>query len=226
MSKTAHIPQKLPLGIELETKVVLKKVTSARSALAELKGIAGTVPNEGILLNTLSLQEAKDSSAIENIVTTHDDLFRSDALNNTFATLAAKEVHSYAKALREGYERVRTTGLITNNDIISIQSTLEQNRAGFRKLPGTELKNDATGETVYTPPQKYDEICDLMSNLEKFINDNDVSDVDPLIKMAIIHHQFETIHPFYDGNGRTGRIVNILYLVKQGATRYACFVFV
>lgn len=216
MSRKAHIPHKLPIDVELETKVVLKKLASAHSALAELKGVAGIVPNEGILLNTLSLQEAKDSSAIENIVTTHDDLFRSDELTNSFASLAAKEVHSYAKALREGYQRVRDTGLITNNDIINIQSTLERNRAGFRKLPGTELKNDFTGETVYVPPQNYSDICDLMANLEIFINDDDVSDVDPLIKVAVIHHQFETIHPFYDGNGRTGRIINILYLVKQG----------
>ena len=206
----------LPLDVELETKPVLKKLSGAHRALAELKGVAGLMPNEGILINTLSLQEAKDSSAIENIITTHDDLFRSDALANQFASLAAKEVYNYARALREGFEIVRRTGLITNNDILNIQATLEENRAGFRRVPGTALKNDQTGETVYTPPQNPDDILRLMGNLEVFINDETVSDLDPLIKMAVIHHRFETIHPFYDGNGRTGRIVNILYLVQQG----------
>ena len=212
----SYIPRPLPLDLDLETKPVLKKLASAHRALAELKGAAGLVPNEAILINTLSLQEAKDSSAIENIVTTHDDLYRSDVLANQFASLAAKEVHSYALALREGFATVRGSGLITNNDILAMQATLEQNQAGFRKLPGTALKNDQTGEVVFTPPQSYDEIVDLMGNLERFINDDGLTDLDPLTKMAVIHHQFETIHPFYDGNGRTGRILNILYLVKEG----------
>ena len=216
MSKKPYLPPLLPLTVDLETKAVLKKLASARGALAELKGVTGIVPNEGILINTLSLQEAKDSSAIENIVTTHDDLFRSDVLANQFASLAAKEVHSYARALRDGFQVVKQTGLITNNDVLNIQSTLEANRAGFRRLPGTELKNEQTGETVFVPPQNYDDIIRLMSNLELFLNDDTISDLDPLVKMAIIHHQVETIHPFYDGNGRTGRIINILYLVKQG----------
>lgn len=205
----------LPLAIDLESKPILKKVALARSALAELKGAAGLVPNEAILINTLSLQEARDSSAIENIVTTQDDLFKSDALANQFVSPAAKEVFNYALALREGFRKVRATGLITNNDILAMQATLEENRAGFRKLPGTELKNDRTGKTVYIPPQTYDEIVAGMSNLERFVNEPDLSDLDPLIKMAVVHHQFESIHPFYDGNGRTGRIINILYLVQQ-----------
>jgi Fic family protein len=212
---SGYMPPALPLDLDLETKPVLKKVASAHRALAELKGVAGLVPNEGILINTLSLQEAKDSSAIENIVTTHDDLYRSDAATARFASLAAKEVYSYATALREGFQTVKRTGLITNNDILGMQATLEENHAGFRKLPGTALKNDKTGEVVFTPPQSHDEIIALMGNLEQFINDDEGSDLDPLIKMAIIHHQFETIHPFYDGNGRTGRILNILYLVKR-----------
>jgi Fic family protein len=206
----------LPLNIDLETKPVLKKLAGAHRALAELKGTARLVPNEIILINTLSIQEAKDSSAIENIVTTHDELFKSDLSANQFASLAAKEVHSYGRALREGFQTVRKTGLITNNDILTIQATLEENRAGFRKLPGTELRNDITGATVFVPPQNVDDILKAMSNLEFFINDPAISPLDPLIKMAIIHHQFETIHPFYDGNGRTGRILNILYLVQQG----------
>lgn len=211
-----YAPPILPLMVDLETKPVLKKLAQARSSLAELKGVAASMPNEGILINTLSLQEAKDSSAIENIITTHDDLYRSDALAQEFASLAAKEVHSYALAMREGFEGVRKTGLITNGDILKIQATLEQNEAGFRKLPGTALKNDQTGEIVYTPPQSHDEILGLMGNLEGYINTAEIDQIDPLIRMAVIHHQFETIHPFYDGNGRTGRILMILYLIKEG----------
>jgi Fic family protein len=206
----------LPFSFDLETKPVLKKLTRAHQALAELKGVTGIIPNQSILINTLSLQEAKDSSAIENIITTHDDLYQSDALTKQFPSLEAKEVHSYAAALRNGYEKVKKTGLLTNNYILEIQQTLETSRAGFRKLPGTELKNERTGEVVYRPPQDETQIKLLMNNLEKFINDDALSELDPLIKMAVIHHQFESIHPFYDGNGRTGRIINILYLVKQG----------
>lgn len=206
----------LPLERDIETKPVLKKLAKAHQALAELKGVAATIPNEGILINTLSLQEAKDSSAIENIITTHDDLYRSDSLAQHFVSLAAKEVHSYAAALRYGFKEVKAQGILTNAHILHIQATIEENSAGFRKLPGTALKNDATGEVVYTPPQHADEIIALMTNLERFINEDDLCDWDALTKMAVIHHQFESIHPFYDGNGRTGRIINILFLVKQG----------
>lgn len=205
----------LPLKQDVESKVVLKKLALAHKALAELNGVAEAIPNEVIILNTLSLQEAKDSSAIENIITTHDELFSSDSIAKQFASTAAKEVFNYATALKEGFNIVRNKHLITCNQIIELQAILENTKAGFRKLPGTALKNDQTGETVYTPPQSHDEIVQLMSNLENFINDETLSDIDPLIKMAIIHHQFESIHPFYDGNGRTGRIINILYLVKE-----------
>lgn len=206
----------LPLNQEIETIVVLKKLAKAHQALAELKGIAASIPNEGILISTLSLQEAKDSSAIENIITTHDDLYRSDSIADLFVSVAAKEVHNYAKALRYGFEQVKVYSLLTNAHLLHIQATIEENSAGFRKLPGTALKNDITGATIYTPPQHPDEIIALMTNLERFINEDDLCDWDPLTKMAVIHHQFESIHPFYDGNGRTGRIINILYLVKQG----------
>jgi Fic family protein len=205
----------LPLDIDIESKKVLKKLARAHQALAELKGVAATIPNESILINTLALQEAKDSSAIENIITTQDELFQSDAASKNFVTVAAKEVHYYADALRYGFELVKKQGLLTNNHILEMQSIMEENNAGFRKLPGTSLKNDATGETVYSPPQEAQTIIDLMTNLEKFINDDTICDWDALTKMAVIHHQFESIHPFYDGNGRTGRIINILYLVKQ-----------
>jgi Fic family protein len=207
---------RLPLNTDIESKKVLKKLARAHQALAELKGVAATIPNESILINTLALQEAKDSSAIENIITTQDELFQSDAASKNFVTVAAKEVHYYAEALRYGFGLVKTQGLLTNNHILEMQSMMEENNAGFRKLPGTALKNDATGETVYSPPQEAQEIIDLMTNLEQFINNDTICDWDALTKMAVIHHQFESIHPFYDGNGRTGRIINILYLVKQG----------
>lgn len=205
----------LPLNIDLETKKVLKALPGAHAALAELKGIASTIPNQNILINTLGLQEAKDSSAIENIITTHDDLFKSELNLDAFKSLQAKEVQNYISALKKGFELITNNGLLTNNSILQIQEVLEDNKAGFRKLPGTALKNAATGETIYTPPQDYEEIMGLMANLERYINDSEMQDCDPLIKMAIIHFQFESIHPFYDGNGRTGRIINILYLILE-----------
>lgn len=207
--------KELPLTVDIETKAVLKSLPSAHAALAELKGIASTIPNQIILVNTLGLQEAKDSSAIENIITTHDDLYKSELNLDSFKSLEAKEVQNYISALKKGFELIKTRGLITNNIIIEIQKELEGNSAGFRKLPGTALKNSSTGETIYTPPQDIDEINSLMKNLEKFINDPSMSDYDPIVKMAIIHYQFESIHPFYDGNGRTGRIINILYLIIE-----------
>jgi Fic family protein len=205
----------LPLNIDLESKKVLKALPSAHAALAELKGIASTIPNQNILINTLGLQEAKDSSAIENIITTHDDLYMSELNLDAFKSLQAKEVQNYISALKKGFELISKTGLLANNSILQIQEILEDNKAGFRKLPGTALKNAATGETVYTPPQDYEQIMRLMTNLERYINDSEMQDCDPLIKMAIIHFQFESIHPFYDGNGRTGRIINILYLILE-----------
>lgn len=205
----------LPPDIELETKQVLRKVASAHRYLAELKGISATIPNQAILINTLSLQEAKDSSAIENIITTHDDLYREDILPEYTSSAAAKEVSRYVSALKKGYSAVKNTGLLTSNHIIDIQAELEAHRSGFRKLPGTELINEQTGEQVYIPPQNHQDIVNLMSNLEKYLNENHINDVDILIKMALIHYQFESIHPFYDGNGRTGRIINVLYLVLK-----------
>lgn len=205
----------LPLSVDVETKKVLKALPSAHAALAELKGVASTIPNQNILINTLGLQEAKDSSAIENIITTHDDLYKSELNLDAFKSLQAKEVQNYISALKKGFELITKTGLLTNNSILQIQEVLEDNKAGFRKLPGTALKNSATGEIIYTPPQDYSEIMGLMANLERYINDSEMQDCDPLIKMAIIHFQFESIHPFYDGNGRTGRIINILYLILE-----------
>ncbi len=203
----------LPLPYDIETKPVLKQAAAAHRRLAELKGVARTIPNENILISTLTLQEAKDSSAIENIITTHDELFKAELFIEHLSSPAAKEVQNYANALRKGFALVRHHKILTDNHLLEIQEELEQNKAGYRRLPGTELKNQQTGETVYTPPQDYDSIKTLMQNLSLFINDDDICDFDPLVKLAIIHHQFESIHPFYDGNGRTGRIINILYLV-------------
>lgn len=207
--------EKLPLSKDIETKKVLKKLTSAHRALAELKGVVSSIPNQNILINTLGLQEAKDSSAIENIITTHDDIYKAELNLDGFKSLNAKEVQNYISALKKGFELITKQKILTKNNIISIQSELEKNNAGFRKVPGTALKNATTGETVYTPPQDYDTIVDLMTNLEQYINDATMSDFDDLVKMAIIHYQFESIHPFYDGNGRTGRIINVLYLVMN-----------
>lgn len=202
-------------AIVWEVPPVLKRLASASRQLAELKGVSQSVPNPAILINSLVMQEAKDSSAIENIVTTHDDLYRDSLFPEVGDNVAAKEVRLYAKALRTGYDLVQNTHLLTSNHILQIQRELEENNAGFRKLSGTELKN-ALGETVYIPPQDSQVVLTLMSDLEQFINDDSLFDADPLVKMAIIHHQFESIHPFYDGNGRTGRIINVLYLVQAG----------
>jgi Fic family protein len=198
-----------------ETAAILKKLALASRQLAELKGIAASIPHQGILINSLGLREAKDSSAIENIVTTNDELFREDVFPELAGSAAAKEVQRYRQALRVGFDLVTQSGLLTLNHILQIQAELERNSAGFRKLPGTTLKN-AAGETVYVPPQDATTVLRLMGELERFINGADTFDVDPLIKMALIHYQFESIHPFYDGNGRTGRIINVLYLVKEG----------
>lgn len=205
----------LPPQQDIETKAVLKQLSASHRYLALLNGKCTTIPNENILINTLSLQEAKESSAIENIITTHDELYKADLLESFVNDAAAKEVTRYAFALREGFQDVRKNKLITNKQILQIQRLLEQNEAGYRRNAGTVLKNDRTNEIVYTPPQDNPTIVHLMDNLIRFMNDETMSDVDPLIKMAIIHHRFETIHPFYDGNGRSGRIINILYLVKE-----------
>lgn len=205
----------LPLSKDIETKKVLKKVAEARAALAELKGVHVTIPNVGILLNTLALQEAKDSSAVENIITTHDELFRAELNINLVKNISAKEVQRYSLALKEGFKAVQKDKIISNSLILNIHSVLEQNNAGYRALPGTELKNDKTNEVVYTPPQHANEIKIFMYNLIDYMNNDEIDDIDHLVKMAIVHHQFESIHPFYDGNGRLGRILNILYLISK-----------
>jgi Fic family protein len=196
-----------------ETAQILKGLAAASRQLAELKGIAASIPHQGILINTLGLQEAKDSSAIENIVTTHDELFSETTFPESTLP-AAKEVARYRDALRVGVGLVTSSGLLTMAHILDVQTELECNKAGFRRLPGTALK-DGGGATIFVPPSP-EQLPGLMGDLDRFINDSGQFGADPLIKMALIHHQFETIHPFYDGNGRTGRIVNVLYMVKEG----------
>jgi len=207
--------QPLPPRGQLETLKILKKLPSVHRYLAELKGRAATIPNEQILINTLALQEAKASSEIENIITTHDELYKAALFPDYFLNPAAKEVSRYTTALKTGFDLIRDDRLLTVSRILQIHRELEKNDSGLRKLPGTVLKNEQSGEVVHTPPQDPAEIVELMGNLEKYINDHDMCDADPLVKMAVVHHQFESIHPFYDGNGRTGRIINILYLVIQ-----------
>ena len=196
----------------LDTREVWAALTEAHRHLAELKGLCESLPNQGILLDTLAIQEAKDSSEIENIITTHDELYASHEDSST--SPAAKEVRHYVSALRVGFEAVRESGLIRLETLLSVQSELERNRAGLRKLPGTVLKNELTGRVIYEPPQDAQLVESLMGNLMDFIHADD--GLDPLLRMAITHHQFESIHPFYDGNGRTGRILNLLILQREG----------
>lgn len=202
----------LPPEYDFETVTVLKHLAAASRALAELKGYADTLPNKNILINAIMINEAKDSSAIENIITTHDELYQKLAKEN-YNSPAAKEVINYRTAVWHGYEQMKKTGILTTNMIVGIQSLIEENNAGIRKLPRTVLMNDATGDIVYTPPAGEHVLLEYMKNLEAYINDSTIHQVDPLVKLAIIHYQFESIHPFYDGNGRTGRIINILYLI-------------
>ncbi len=220
------IPALPPPGLE-ETPAVLRALAQAHRHLAELKGRAASIPNQGILIDTLAMQEAKASSEIENIVTTQDELFQARAFPENPSSPAAKEVALYADALRHGFsEQHRLGGLLTNTMIITMFQMLKRTDSGFRATPGTALKNDQTGAMVYIPPQDANAIVAHMNALEIFINDDAIgedglggrghSDLDPLVKMAIIHHQFESIHPFPDGNGRLGRIINVLYLTRTG----------
>ena len=207
--------EKLPPQTEkVETISILRQTTKAATALAELKGIAKTIPNQLMLVNAIVLQEAKDSSEIENIITTQDELYKAIAIDKSNITAATKEVVNYRKAIFLGFDLVEKQGFLSVNDIKIIQQVLVGNSAGIRNVPGTVLKNSNTGEVVYTPPQDEIEILDLLTNFINHFNDTEQS-LSPLINLAIYHYQFESIHPFYDGNGRTGRILNILYLIMN-----------
>jgi len=203
---------KLPIDVsKTETIKILKAEIKASKALAELKGIANLIPNQSILINAIVLQESKDSSEIENIITTRDTLYRAVSETVKKVDAATKEVMFYREALYTGFNQLRKHGFISINDIVVIQEALVQNDAGLRTLPGTKLMNDKTDEVVYTPPQSKEEIDELLKNFTEYLNNDD----DTLEKLAILHYQFESIHPFYDGNGRTGRIINILYLILK-----------
>lgn len=202
----------LPPNVNCESVEILKTLTKAARSLAELKGEIKKIPNSQILIETLALQEARDSNEVENIVTTNDEIFK-EIVEENITSLEVKEASNYAYALKLGFSLIKEKGILTINDIKRIQEIISPNHP-IRKIPGTNLKN-AKKEIIYTPPQNFEEIKILLSNLEEYINNPDLHKIDSLIKMPIIHFQFESIHPFYDGNGRTGRILNILYLVQQ-----------
>ncbi len=213
----SYVIPALPPAVDLETVPILKALAQANRALAELKGRAASIPNQGILISTLALQEAKASSEIENIVTTQDELFQTQLDPQYQASPAAKEVALYRDALQLGYETLlKTHGLIPNSVLIDMFQLLKRREGGFRVTPGTALKQENSGAIVFVPPQDAREILAHMGALESFINDDALCGLDPLIKMALIHHQFESIHPFPDGNGRIGRILNVLYLTRTG----------
>lgn len=199
---------------KIETVKVLRQLVRSSVALAELKGSAKILPNPDVLLNAVILKEASASSEIENVITTSDKLYQALNAKGNQADSATKEVLRYREAMMYGFRFIQKNGFLNTNAIIEIQKILEENNAGIRKLPGTALRNAATGKVIYTPPDNLDTINNLMKNLEQYLNTSD--DISPLIKMAIQHYQFESIHPFYDGNGRTGRIINILYIVMNG----------
>lgn len=204
--------EKLPPKREkVETLKILRQLSKSSNSLGELKGIAKTISNQAMLVNVVALQEAKDSSEIENIITTQDELYKALSTKGKH-TSEIKEVINYRKAIFIGHDIIQKQDFLRLRDIEELQNTIVKNNAGVRNMSGTVLKNDKTSEIVYTPPQEKDEILDLLSNfLEHFnVSKNDLS---PLINLAILHYQFESIHPFYDGNGRTGRILNILYLI-------------
>ena len=207
----------LPPKADLETQRVLKSTTRASRALAELKGRTHSIPNPTILLNTLALQEAKLSSEIENIFTTNDELYRGLSANGNGTDLSphAKEVLHYRDALWHGMNVIRDRPFLSTNLAIEIVNIIKQNKAGVRNLPGTKLQNPTTKEIIYTPPEGEDLLRQKLANLERFSND-DSSDLDPLVRVGVSHYQVEAIHPFFDGNGRTGRILIILQLIMNG----------
>jgi Fic family protein len=204
----------LPPKVDVETRAVLKRTIAARSALAELKGLGATIPNQAMLVDSLVLQEARSSSEIENIFTTNDKLFQAFAAKNASKDHASKEVLRYREALWQGYRALKARPVLSTNLFVDLAQTVVGVSVGVRNVPGTAIANAATSEVVYTPPDGETILRDHLKHLEDFIHAED--DIDPLVKLALVHYQFEAIHPFSDGNGRTGRIINILFLVQQG----------
>lgn len=202
----------LPPSVDLETRAVLKQAITANRVLANLRGLASRVPDQGLLINSIVLQEARLSSEIENIVTTNDELYRASANGDGKSDPHTKEVLRYREALYHGFLALKERPLTTNL-FLELARLIKQSELEVRAIPGTALKNDL-GEVVYTPPAGAAVIRDKLANLERFIHADD--DIDPLVKMTVMHYQFEAIHPFPDGNGRTCRILNLLYLVDRG----------
>ena len=220
MIKDVNIPnndlKRLPPDTDLETPEIFRACIKANKALAELKGCCLRLPNPELLLNTVILQESKSSSEIENIVTTQDDLYRATLDDvGKITNPAAKEVILYREAVYKGVELFKNQGIVTINTLIKIMQTLRGSQEGIRKVCGVKIANPSTKTVIYTPPETEAIVREKLSDLEKFIND-DNTQLDSLVKMALIHYQFEAIHPFTDGNGRTGRILNIIYLIKEG----------
>ena len=209
-----NLPFLPPARSKIESVKILHQLVKSSVALAELKGSAKTLPNPDILLNAVILKESRASSEIENVITTQDKLYQALSAKGQQIDPATKEVLRYREAMLFGYHFIQKKGFLNTNTIIDIQKVLEENQAGIRKLPGTALRNAATGKVIYTPPDDPDSINKLMKNLEEYFNEQD--EISPLIKMAVQHYQFESIHPFYDGNGRTGRILNVLHLILHG----------
>ncbi len=209
----------LPPNFNFEDIDILKKLNVANLALSKLDNISVSIPNADIFIEPLSIREAVASSEIENINTTVEEVFQASLLEYGKISKAQKETLYYKEALLHGYNNIKLFGFISTNNIIEIQSILEPERCGIRKLPGTKIQNTLTNEIIFTPPVGEENIRNLLSNLEKYINQLD-DDVDPLIKLAVIHSQFESIHPFYDGNGRTGRILMVLYLILVGRLQF------
>ena len=201
----------LPPKTDIETKIILKKAISANRELAGMVNSCKRLPNQGVLYSIIFLKEAKDSSEVENIVTTNDELYEAFHSDKAILDPNTKEVLHYVDALWVGMNQIKREKLLTTRTFINIVNTIKENTAGIRKHPGVKIINERTKEIIYTPPEGSDVILEKLKNLEEFINKQD--DIDPLIKMAIIHYQFEAIHPFSDGNGRTGRILNLLYLI-------------
>jgi len=204
----------LPPKADIETKDILKKTISASRALSELKGAITNLPNPLLFIDTINLQEAQASSEIENIITTQDALFQASIADKKIEDPATKEVIHYKDALWFGVEQIKKKPMLTTNLFIAIMRIIKETQTGIRTLPGTQLKNPTAERVIYTPPEGETIIRGKLKSLEVFINTND--DIDPLIKLALIHYQFEAIHPFYDGNGRTGRILILLYLKLCG----------
>lgn len=203
----------LPPNADIENVEILKKTIKANRALAKLVGSSRQLPNQSMLINSIVLQEAKLSSEIENIITTNDELYQAFSADGSFIEPNTKEVLHYQEALWHGYIFIKEKGFISTNLFIKIFNIIKESTAGVRNTTGTKITTHKTKETIYTPPEGESVIREKLKNLEDFINSED--DLDPLIKMAVMHYQFEAIHPFVDGNGRTGRILNILYLINQ-----------